>query len=55
VGNAILFDDIYGLDYRDSLDVAEKYFAVSAEAVQRIAAQIFSQPEVISIVGPEDA
>lgn len=50
--NAILFDDIYGLDYRESLDVADKYFAVTAEAVQNLAQRIFSQPNVISLVGP---
>ncbi|HWU42093.1 MAG TPA: pitrilysin family protein, partial [Bdellovibrio sp.] len=35
--NAILFDELYGLDYRESLDVAEKYFAVTVEDVQRVA------------------
>lgn len=54
IGNAILFDDIYGLDYRESLDVAEKYFAVTPEDVQALAQKIFSQPEVISLVGPSD-
>ncbi len=52
--NAILFDDIYGLDYRDSLDVADKYFAVTPEDVQRVAEKIFSQPSIVSIVGPND-
>lgn len=54
VGNAILFDDIYGLDYRESLDVADKYFSVTAEDVQSLAQSIFAQPTVISIVGPSD-
>lgn len=54
VGNAILFDDIYGLDYRESLDVADKYFSVTAEDVQRLAKKIFAQPAIISLVGPED-
>jgi len=52
--NAILFDDIYGLDYRDSLDVADKYFAITPEDIQGLAQKIFSQPEVISLVGPND-
>ncbi|MGE5085617.1 MAG: M16 family metallopeptidase [Bacillota bacterium] len=52
--NAILFDDIYGLDYRDSLDVADKYFAITPEDIQNLAQKIFSQPEVISLVGPND-
>lgn len=54
IGNAILFDDIYGLDYRESLDVAEKYFSVTVDDVQRLAGRIFSQASVISLVGPED-
>lgn len=54
VCNAILFDDIYGLDYKDSLDVADKYFAVGVDDIQRLAEKIFSQPSVISIVGPND-
>lgn len=52
--NAILFDDIYGLDYRESLDVADKYFAITPEDIQNLAQKIFSQPEVISLVGPND-
>lgn len=54
IGNAILFDEIYGLDYRESLDVADKYFAVTADDVQKLAGRIFSQPSVVSLVGPED-
>ncbi|WP_413569119.1 M16 family metallopeptidase [Bdellovibrio sp. HCB117] len=52
--NALLFDDIYGLDYKDTLDVADKYFAVTPEDVQKLAQKIFSQPSVISLVGPSD-
>lgn len=54
VTNAILFDDIYGLDYRESLDVADKYFAVTADDVQDLAQKIFAQPHVVSVVGPSD-
>lgn len=54
VGNAILFDDIYGLDYRESLDVAEKYFTVTPIEVQALAEKIFSQPSIVSLVGPTD-
>lgn len=50
--SSLLFDDIYGLDYRESLHVADKYFAVTSEEVQNLARKIFSQPAVISIVGP---
>ncbi|MNT18618.1 Peptidase M16 inactive domain protein [compost metagenome] len=52
VCNSLLFDDIYGLDYRESLDVANKYFAVTAKDVQALAQKIFKAPPVISIVGP---
>ncbi|MGZ3769704.1 MAG: M16 family metallopeptidase [Bdellovibrio sp.] len=52
VCNAIIFDDIYGLDYKESLDVADKYFAITAEDVQSLAAKIFAQPCVTSLVGP---
>ncbi|MNJ91110.1 Protease 3 precursor [compost metagenome] len=52
--NALLFDDIYGLDYRESLDVAEHYFAVTAEDIQKLSQKIFSQKTIISIAGPED-
>ena len=50
--NAILFDDIYGLNYEDSLDVARHYFAVTADDVRRVAEKIFSQPAIVSLVGP---
>lgn len=50
--NAILFDDIYGLNYEDSLDVAKHYFAVTADDVRRVAEKIFSQPAIVSLVGP---
>ncbi len=54
VCNAILFDDIYGLDYRESLDVADKYFSITANDIQSLAKKIFSGHSVISIVGPQD-
>jgi Predicted Zn-dependent peptidases len=52
VCNSLLFDDIYGLDYEDSLDVSDNYFAVTAKDVQALAQKIFAGPEIISIVGP---
>ncbi|MFS4458887.1 M16 family metallopeptidase [Bdellovibrio sp. HCB2-146] len=55
VCNAIIFDDIYGLDYKESLEVADKYFAVTPEDIQKLAQNIFGGPSVISIVGPRDA
>lgn len=54
VGNAMLFDDIYGLDYKKSLDVAPLYFDVTENDVLKLAEKIFSRPSVLSIVGPQD-
>lgn len=54
VGNAMLFDDIYGLDFRKSLDVAPLYFEVTADDILKLAQEIFSRPSVLSIVGPQD-
>lgn len=52
--NVILFDEIYGLDYKNSLDVADKYFSVTEDDVQRLSEKIFSQPSIVSLVGPSD-
>lgn len=52
VCSTLLFDDIYGINHEESLDVAAKYYAVTPEKVQKLAQKIFSQPAVISIVGP---
>ena len=52
---SLLLDTIYGLNYRESLDVAEKYFAVTRENVQSMAKKIFSQKCVTVLVGPQSA
>jgi zinc protease len=54
ISNSMLFDRIYGLDPREGLDVAEKYFAVKAEDLQALATKLFSQQFVISVVGPQN-
>lgn len=54
VGNAILFDDIYGLDYTQSLSVADQYYAVQPQDIQKLAETIFKGPHVVSLVGPQD-
>jgi zinc protease len=54
VSNSILFDRIYGLDPREGLDVADKYFAVKAVDLQALAEKLFKQHFVISVVGPEN-
>ncbi len=54
VGSALLFDDIYGLDYRESLDVTERYYEVTPEAILALAQKIFGGHSVVSLVGPQD-
>jgi len=51
--SAMLFDDIYGIDYRASLRADEKYSDIHIQDVQRVAAKIFEQKCVTSVVGSE--
>ncbi len=53
--NLIVFDEVYGNDYRQSLNVAEEYEKVTAERIQHLSAKLFKKPNVISIVGKEVA
>jgi zinc protease len=52
--SSLLYDDIYGLDFRETFKVSEKIFAVTAEDVQRVARRIFSGVPVTSLVGPKN-
>jgi zinc protease len=52
--SSILYDDIYGLDFRETLHLAEKIFAVTAADVRQVAQRIFSGKPVISLVGPKN-
>ena len=52
IASSILYDEIYGNDAREGLDVAKKYFAVTAARVQALAQKVFSQQPVITVVGP---
>ena len=52
--SSLLYDDIYGLDFRETFNVAEKFFAVTAADVQRVAQRIFSGVPVTSLVGPKN-
>lgn len=54
ISNSILFDRIYGLDPRQGLDVAERYFAVTAADLQALAEKLFRQHFIVSVVGPEN-
>lgn len=54
IGNSILFDRIYDLDPRESLEVADKYFAVTTDDLQKLAQKLFSQNFITSVVGPQN-
>jgi zinc protease len=54
ISNSIIFDRIYGLDPREGLDVADKYFAIKAVNIQALAEKLFKQHFVISVVGPQN-
>jgi zinc protease len=54
IGNSVLFDRIYGLDPREGLDVAEKYFAVEVADLQALAEKLFKQHFIVSVVGPQN-
>lgn len=49
--NLLAFDKTYGNDFNKSLYIANEYKKVTIQQVQKLAQQLFSQPEVISIVG----
>lgn len=52
---AFLFDEIYGIDYSEVFEANKKYFAVTAQDILALSQKIFSQPSVISVVGPKEA
>jgi zinc protease len=54
IASSILYDDIYGIDYREPFRTAEKYLAVTSQEVKSLAERIFSEKAVISIVGPQN-
>jgi len=54
ISNSIIFDRIYGLDPREGLEVADKYFAIKAVNIQALAEKLFKQHFVISVVGPQN-
>lgn len=49
--NLLIFDEIYGNDYHQSLNVAAEYHKVTPEKIQKLAQKLFTKPSVISIVG----
>jgi zinc protease len=47
----ISFDNFYGNDFHESLNVAQEYSKITIDDVQRVARSIFTKPSVISVVG----
>jgi len=54
ISSAILYNDIYGIDYNEPFTSAQKYRSVTAQDVRRLSEKIFGQHCIISIVGPEN-
>lgn len=50
---AILFDEIYDVDFRETYKYAEKINAVTGESLRDLAQFLFQQTSVISAVGRE--
>jgi zinc protease len=46
-----LFDELYGLPFNEHLEYSERVMAVTADDIKKLANEIFSQNEVLSIVG----
>lgn len=54
IAGAILFSDLYGIDFNEPFQSDEKYWAVTKEDILRVSQKIFSQPAVAALVGPRD-
>lgn len=53
ITSSILFDQIYGLDYRDTYRFANHIRKITREDIRTLAQDLFSKPAVISVVGSE--
>lgn len=49
--NLIAFDEVYGNDYHQSLNVAEEYKKVTPEKILELSKRLFEKPFIVSIVG----
>ncbi len=54
IGASILYDDIYGIPYDETFTLTEKYFAITAEDIMRVAQKTFAQAAVVSLAGPDN-
>jgi zinc protease len=50
--NNALFDSIYGVPMKETFAYSDKIHSVTSAKVQKVAKKIFSQSEIISVVGP---
>jgi zinc protease len=53
VANEMVLNTLYGLPYDEYLTYGEKFKSITGKDIQTLAAQLFSQSSVLSIVGPE--
>ena len=53
ITSSILFDQIYGIDYRETYRFAQHIRSVSTRDVRELAGDLFSRAAVISVVGSE--
>lgn len=49
--NLIAFDEVYGNDFNQSLNIASEYNKVTREKIIELAKRLFTQPAAISVVG----
>ena len=54
INSAILYNDIYGIDFNEPFLSAEKYLAVTQEDLLNLSQKIFSQKAVTTLVGPKN-
>ncbi len=54
MGAALLFDEIYGIDYQEVFAYPEKIRDVGTDDVRRIAQRLLSGAEILSAVGPRE-
>lgn len=49
--NLLVFDEVYGNDFRQSLHVEKEYMKVTKDHIKQLARKLFDKPYVVSIVG----
>jgi zinc protease len=54
INSAILYNDIYGIDFNEPFTSAENYQAVTSEDLMKLSQKIFGKKSVVSLVGPKN-